>query len=145
MRRIALAALAALLAAIGLAACGGSGQPSADDQAFISAANAICKAAQNKLYESDGISEGASSEESKEWTTDTWVPVIAEAHEKIAALSIPQGYESQITAYLTALEDWVIAAENDPATQLTLGTPEDQNVARLAGGAGLEECEEMGK
>lgn len=98
MRGIA-AVLVAFLAAAGLVACGGSGQPSAEDQAFISAANAICKVAQNKLYESGGIPEGASNAESKEWVTDTWVPVIAEAHEKIAALSIPQGNESQISAY----------------------------------------------
>ena len=137
--------LTAFLAAVGIVACGGSGQPSAEDQAFTSAANAICKAAQNKLYESGGIPEGASDGESKEWVTDTWVPVIAEAHEKIAALSIPQGNESQISAYLTAIEDWVIAAENDPAAQLTIDTSEDQNVVELAGEAGLEECESMGE
>lgn len=143
MRGIAVVLTAFLTA--GLVACGGSGQPSAEDKAFASAANAICKAAQNKLYESGGIPEGASDGESKEWVTDTWVPVIAEAHEKIAALSMPQGDESQISAYLTALEDWVIAAENDPATQLTIDTSEDQNVVKLAGDAGLEECESMGQ
>jgi hypothetical protein len=144
MRAVAVI-LVAFLAAADLVACGGSGQPSAEDQAFVSAANAICKAADNKLYESGEIPEGASNAEAKEWITDTWAPVIAEAHEKIAALSIPKGNESQISTYLTALEDSVIAAENDPATRLTLDTPEDQNVEKLAEEAGLEECKPMGE
>lgn len=143
--RVTAVVLGASLAAAGLVACGGSGQPSAEDQAFVSAANAICKAAQNKLYESGEIPEGASNAEAKEWITDTWVPVIAEAHEKIAALSIPQGNESQIGAYLTALEDSVVAAESDPAARLTLDTPEDQNIEKLAEEAGLEECKPMGE
>lgn len=137
--------VAAFLAAAGLVACGGSGQPSTEDQAFISAANAICKGAQDKLYESGGIPEGASNVEGGEWVTDTWVPAIGEAHDKIAALTLPQGSESQISAYLTALEDAVVAAENNPAAQLTLDTPEDQNIVKLAGEAGLEECETMGE
>ena len=71
------------LAAAGLVACGGSGQPSAQGQAFVSAANAICKAATNKLYESGGIPEGASDAEAKEWVADTWASALREAHDRI--------------------------------------------------------------
>lgn len=141
MRHLATIASACFLSAFGLAACGGSGQASAADQAFIAAANAICKASKNRLYGSGGIPSGASNAEAKEWVTQTWVPIVREEHEKIAALNPPQDSEEEIVAYVTALEDAVVAAENDPGTQLTLGSPEDQNIEKLAADIGLDEME----
>lgn len=142
---LAVGALALLLAGCG----GGDDTTSLTKSQFIKQADAICKKADEEQVadlarvekELTGQTKGpnATDENQEKLIVDGGMPAVQKQAEEIAALGAPEGSEDEVDAIVTATEEGVVKAEEDP-----LGPLENffAEADKLSKAFGLEECAE---
>ena len=151
-RNSRLIALAAAALALALAACGGDSEetstPGGDDARaeFIAAADAICAETGEEINAEtlELFPQGAAANEKQleKLFAEVTIPALARQYEEIAALPVPEGDEEEVDAILTAADEAIAEAEEDPASLLVLQGAETpfSEVNRLSTDYGLEVC-----
>jgi hypothetical protein len=154
-------ALLAALAAISMivAGCGGGGDSSTDSTAsssltkseFLKQGNAICAKGEKELSEKfDKFAEEENLSENKPPTEaqlakaseEFFLPIITEQVEGIRALGPPSGEEQQVDEVLTAAEEGIEKAEEDPASLANEKEDPFAEANELANEYGLVKCGE---
>jgi hypothetical protein len=154
-------ALLAAFAAISLivAGCGGGGD-STDSTAsssgltkaeFLKQGNAICAKGEKELNEEfekfaeeENLSENKPPTEAQltKATEEFFLPIIKEQVEGIRGLSPPEGEEQQVDKVLSAAEDGIEKAEEDPASLANEKEDPFAKANELANEYGLVKCGE---
>jgi hypothetical protein len=141
------------LIALLVAGCGGgdddssAGEPSLSKEEFIAKADAVCKRG-NKRVE---IAFGEFLNENKDikrpepsdyegLVGDVLVPSVKQEIEEVRALDAPDGDEGEIDEMITALEEGVETAEDNPKAVTASSDAVFGIASRLAGEYGLEVC-----
>lgn len=153
-------ALLAALAAISMIAAGcGGGDDSTDSTAssgltkaeFLKQGNAICAKGEKELNEEfekfaeeENLSENKPPTEAQlaKATEEFFLPIIKEQVEGIRGLSPPAGEEQQVDKVLTAAEEGIEKAEEDPASLANEKEDPFAKANELANEYGLTKCGE---
>lgn len=146
----ALMATAVLTLAALSAGCGGSGDSttaSLTKAQYIKRGDAICtKAEQEQLAgverfqretHVEALGVGSSEEQ---LVKEVGIPPLRLETEKLADLPAPQGGETQVKAYVAALEEGMQAAEKEPGLLLEAGKSPFAEAEELASAYGFRVC-----
>jgi hypothetical protein len=145
---IAAVAMAALL----FAGCGGGGEDSSSGKTiskeeFIAKANAICQKGTARLQKAifaalknpRNLTKVSEAEQIKIVKT-AMVPNISQEAKELRALGIPEGDEEKVEAMISALEEGVETAEQDPQAVTKSSDVVFGISSRIAGEYGLTAC-----
>lgn len=137
---------AALLLALTIASCGGSGDSTASltKAEFIKQADAICEAADGAQVvalgrvekENPGNMENVAVQ--KKILATAGLPPVQQEAEEIADLGAPSGGEDEVAAIVDGIEKAIEEAENDPTALESSFVAVDKLAARY----GLKACSE---
>jgi hypothetical protein len=156
MGRGPIALIAAVVAAAMLVAgCGGgddsSSSSSISKEEFIAKADAICKKS-NEQMEAEifkylrqnrvkGSLRKPSVEDNEKFIVAVLIPNLEREIKELKALGVPSGDEEKIDAMISALEEGLETAKNEPETVAAGSSDIVFGIAsRLAGEYGLETC-----
>ena len=156
MGRGPIALIAVVIAAAMLVAgCGGggdsSGSGSISKEEFIAKADAICKKS-NKQMEAEifkylrqnrvkGSLRKPSVEDNEKFIEAVLIPNLEREIKELKALGVPSGDEEKVDAMISALEEGLETAKNEPETVAAGSSDIIFGIAsRLAGEYGLETC-----
>ena len=147
------AALAVAALALGFAGCGGDSEDSTATDAsggtreeFIASADAICTQTAEEIAAETAMRfpQGAAANERQleQLFAEVTIPAIAEQYEEIGALPVPEGDEEEVDALLSAAEDAVAEAEENPRSLLVLQGSETpfSEVISLSADYGFKVC-----
>jgi predicted small secreted protein len=157
MGRGLIALIAAIVAAAMLVAgCGGgddssSSSSSISKEEFIAKADAICKKSSKQMeaeifkYLRNNRVKGSlrkpSVEDNEKFIEAVLIPNLAREIKELKALGVPSGDEEKIDAMISALEEGLETAKNEPETVAAGSSDIIFGIAsRLAGEYGLETC-----
>jgi len=146
----------AMLAALLLAGCGGGDDSSGSSgsiskEEFIVKADAICKKS-NKQMEAEifkylrknrvkGSLRKPSVEDNEKFIEAVLIPNLEREIKELKALGVPSGDEEKVGAMISALEEGLETATNEPETVAAGSSDIIFGIAsRLAGEYGLETC-----
>lgn len=134
--------LTALLVALLVAGCGGSGSaaPAAPlkKPQFVQQANSICKNAEAERNEA--MREAVDGEpEAAEFVTEAALPPVQQMTEELGDLGAPVGDQKEAQAIIGAFEAGIKKIEADP-TDLTAGVGAFDHANKLALEYGLVDC-----
>lgn len=147
--RLAAFGVGVLTAALLLAGCGGgdSGE-SISKEEFIAKADAICKRSNKRMEDAFGRFLEDNPDVTKlndprlqPLVDDVMVPSLKREIEELKALGIPDGDGERVNAMISALEEGLETAEDNP--QVVTGASSDTVfgiASRIAGEYGLEVC-----
>jgi hypothetical protein len=143
---IAVAVFAALLVA-GCGGGGGSSSTSISKEEFITKADAICKKGTERLQTAiagvlknqPNITKVTKGEQEKIVVT-VMVPSVNREAKELRALGVPSGDEERVDAMITALEEGVETAEQDPEAVTASSDAIFGIASRIAGEYGLTAC-----
>jgi len=140
------------MAALLLAGCGGGSDDSTSGKSiskeeFIAKADAICKKGTERLQKAiftalknpRNLTKVSEAEQIKIVTT-AMVPNVSREAEELRALGIPDGDEEKVDAMITALEEGVETAEQDPKVVTESSDAVFGISSRIAAEYGLEAC-----
>lgn len=141
----------ALVAAVLLAGCGGdedSAGASISKEEFIAKADAICKRSNKRMEAAFGKflkdNPGLTKPDDPKFqplVTDVMVPSLKQEIQELRELGVPDGDEEKVDAMISALEEGLETAENNP--QVVTGSSSDTIfgiASRIAGEYGLKTC-----
>ena len=141
------------MAAIAVAGCGEDSEDSTSTAAsggtreeFIASADEICARTAEQITAETAarFPQGATANERQleELFAEVTIPALADQYEEIGALPVPEGDEEEIEALVSAADEAIAAAEEDPATLSVLQGSETPftEVNRLSAEYGLQVC-----
>jgi hypothetical protein len=145
----------ALVAAVFLVGCGGSGDSSSTSsiskEEFIAKADAVCKKGSERMEgelfkflrknRATGALMKPSVEDNEKFIIAVLIPNLKREIKEIKALGAPEGDDDRVDAIISALEEGLETAEDEPET-VAAGTSDIVFgiASRLAGEYGLEAC-----
>lgn len=140
------------MAALLFAGCGGGGEDSSSGKTiskeeFIAKADAICKKGTTRLQKAifaalknpRNLTKVSEAEQIKIVTT-AMVPNISREAKELRALGVPEGDEEKVDAMISALEEGVETAEQDPQAVTKSSDVVFGISSRIAGEYGLTAC-----
>lgn len=143
--------VAAMVVALVVAGCGGGDSSttagSISKEEFITKANAICKKGTARLQKAiftalknpRNLTKVSEAEQIKIVKT-AMVPNISQEAKELRALGIPEGDEEKVEAMISALEEGVETAEQDPQAVTNSSDVVFGISSRIAGEYGLTAC-----
>jgi hypothetical protein len=143
--------VAAMVIALVVAGCGGGDSSttagSISKEEFIAKANAICKKGTARLQKAifaalknpRNLTKVSEAEQIKIVTT-AMVPNISREAKELRALGVPEGDEEKVDAMISALEEGVETAEQDPQAVTKSSDVVFGISSRIAGEYGLTAC-----
>jgi hypothetical protein len=139
MPRIAMpAALLALVCSLAVAACGGSDDKPTKAE-YITKADAICKAADDKiqtLAQQQFANQQPTPEQITQFQRDKVVPSIEQQSKDLRALDKPDGDDDELNGIYDSLDEAVQKAKSSP----TIDDTTFQAVDKKAQDYGFKEC-----
>jgi hypothetical protein len=142
---------AVMVVAIAVAGCGGGDSSttagSISKEEFITKADAICKKGTERLQKAifaalkhpQNLTKVSEAEQIKIVTT-AMVPNISREAKELRALGVPEGDEEKVDAMISALEEGVETAEQDPQAVTKSSDVVFGISSRIAGEYGLTAC-----
>jgi hypothetical protein len=143
---------AAMVVALVLVGCGGGGDSSSSassisKEEFITKADAICKQGTERLQKAiagllrkqPNITKVTKGEQEKIVAT-VMVPSVSREARELRALGVPEGDDEKVDAMITALEEGVETAEQDPVAVTKSSDAIFGITSRIAGEYGLTAC-----
>jgi hypothetical protein len=140
----------ATIAAIG---CGGDSEDSTSSsgtggtrEEFVASADAICTETAEEIAAetAERFPEGAAATEKQveQLFVEVTIPALTDQYEEIGALPVPEGDEEEVDALLSAADEAIAEAEEDPGSLLVLQGSETPftEVNRLSTDYGLQVC-----